>query len=133
LIKGAHKGEGLGNAFLSHISAVDAIYQVVRECVSFVDWLIHFGCFISLDYFDSILNNGMEWHRINNECLFVPSAGIFEDSDVTHVDDSIEPLRDIQIISEELRLKVRLSPSFSSLLIFQFLIASCQSFFSFFC
>jgi len=30
LIRGAHKGEGLGNAFLSHIRATDGIYQVVR-------------------------------------------------------------------------------------------------------
>jgi GTP-binding protein YchF len=30
LVKGAHKGEGLGNQFLSHIRAVDAIVQVVR-------------------------------------------------------------------------------------------------------
>lgn len=30
LIKGASKGEGLGNQFLSHIREVDAIVQVVR-------------------------------------------------------------------------------------------------------
>jgi obg-like ATPase 1 len=30
LVKGASNGEGLGNAFLSHISAVDGIYHVVR-------------------------------------------------------------------------------------------------------
>lgn len=30
LVKGASTGEGLGNAFLSHISAVDGIYHVVR-------------------------------------------------------------------------------------------------------
>lgn len=30
LIKGAHKGEGLGNEFLSHIQSVDAILHVVR-------------------------------------------------------------------------------------------------------
>ena len=30
LIKGAHKGEGLGNAFLSHIREVDAIVYVLR-------------------------------------------------------------------------------------------------------
>ena len=30
LVKGAHKGEGLGNQFLSHIREVDAIAQVVR-------------------------------------------------------------------------------------------------------
>lgn len=30
LVKGASKGEGLGNAFLSHINLVDGIYHVVR-------------------------------------------------------------------------------------------------------
>jgi len=57
LIRGASKGEGLGNAFLSHIRAVDGIYQVVR---------------------------------------------IFEDSEVTHVEGSIDPVRDLEIITEEL-------------------------------
>jgi len=60
LIRGAHKGEGLGNAFLSHIRAVDGIFQVVR---------------------------------------------IFEDSDVTHVEGSIDPIRDLDTIQEELILK----------------------------
>ena len=30
LVKGASEGAGLGNEFLSHIRAVDGIYQVVR-------------------------------------------------------------------------------------------------------
>ena len=30
LVAGAHEGEGLGNAFLSHIQAVDGIYHMVR-------------------------------------------------------------------------------------------------------
>ncbi len=30
LVPGASKGEGLGNAFLSHIRETDAIYHVVR-------------------------------------------------------------------------------------------------------
>jgi obg-like ATPase 1 len=30
LVKGASKGEGLGNAFLSHISSVDGIFHVCR-------------------------------------------------------------------------------------------------------
>jgi obg-like ATPase 1 len=30
LVKGASEGAGLGNAFLSHIAAVDGIYHVVR-------------------------------------------------------------------------------------------------------
>lgn len=30
LIKGASEGQGLGNAFLSHIQAVDGMYHVIR-------------------------------------------------------------------------------------------------------
>ena len=57
LVKGASKGEGLGNKFLSHIREVDAIAHVVR---------------------------------------------CFEDSNIVHVDGSIEPLRDIETINLEL-------------------------------
>ncbi len=57
LVKGASKGEGLGNKFLSHIREVDAICQVVR---------------------------------------------CFEDSNVIHVDGSVDPLRDIETINLEL-------------------------------
>jgi len=60
LVRGASHGEGLGNAFLSHIRAVDAIFHIVR---------------------------------------------VFEDEEVTHVEDSIDPVRDLQIISDELLLK----------------------------
>ena len=60
LVKGAHAGEGLGNAFLSHIKAVDGIFQVVR---------------------------------------------IFDDEDVTHVEGSVDPIRDLEIINTELREK----------------------------
>jgi len=60
LVKGAAQGEGLGNAFLSHIKSVDGIIHVMRA---------------------------------------------FEDTDVTHVDDKVDPVRDIEIITSELRLK----------------------------
>eukprot|EP00878_Enallax_costatus_P002211 GHUV01002382.1.p1 GENE.GHUV01002382.1~~GHUV01002382.1.p1 ORF type:complete len:391 (+),score=115.49 GHUV01002382.1:141-1313(+) len=60
LVKGAAQGEGLGNAFLSHISAVDGIYHVCRA---------------------------------------------FEDPDVTHVEDRVDPVGDLDIIHSELRLK----------------------------
>lgn len=59
LVKGASKGEGLGNKFLSHIREVDAIVHVVR---------------------------------------------CFEDSNITHVDGSIDPIRDIETINLELAL-----------------------------
>ena len=59
LVKGASKGEGLGNKFLAHIREVDAIAQVVR---------------------------------------------CFEDGNVTHVEGSIDPVRDIEIINTELCL-----------------------------
>jgi hypothetical protein len=57
LVKGASRGEGLGNKFLSHIREVEAVAQVVR---------------------------------------------CFTDSDVTHVDGEVNPLRDIEIINTEL-------------------------------
>jgi GTP-binding protein YchF len=57
LVKGASKGEGLGNRFLSHIREVDAIVHVVR-------------CFV--------------------------------DDNVTHVDGSVNPLRDVETINFEL-------------------------------
>ena len=57
LVKGASKGEGLGNKFLSHIREVDAICEVVR---------------------------------------------CFEDSNITHVDGNIDPIRDIETINLEL-------------------------------
>ncbi len=59
LVKGASKGEGLGNKFLSHIREVDAICEVVR---------------------------------------------CFEDSNITHVEGNIDPIRDIEIINLELVL-----------------------------
>lgn len=59
LVKGASKGEGLGNKFLSHIRQTDAIAEVVR---------------------------------------------CFEDGNITHVEGSIDPIRDIEIINTELCL-----------------------------
>jgi obg-like ATPase 1 len=50
LIKGASQGEGLGNAFLSHIQAVDGMFHIVRA---------------------------------------------FDNDEVLHVDDSIDPVRDL--------------------------------------
>ena len=57
LVRGASKGEGLGNKFLSHIRETDAICEVVR---------------------------------------------CFEDSNITHVDGNIDPIRDIETINLEL-------------------------------
>ena len=57
LVKGASKGEGLGNQFLSNIRLCDAICHVVR---------------------------------------------CFEDADITHVEGSVDPIRDIEIINLEL-------------------------------
>ncbi|MBE7091198.1 MAG: redox-regulated ATPase YchF [Clostridiales bacterium] len=59
LVKGASKGEGLGNKFLSHIREVDAIVHVVR---------------------------------------------CFEDGNVIHVENSVDPVRDIKTINLELIL-----------------------------
>lgn len=59
LVKGASKGEGLGNQFLTHIRQVDAIAHIVR---------------------------------------------CFKDDDVAHVEGNINPIRDIEIINNELLL-----------------------------
>ncbi len=59
LVRGASKGEGLGNKFLSHIREVDAIVHVVR---------------------------------------------CFKDDNVTHVENTVDPVRDIGIINLELIL-----------------------------
>ena len=59
LVKGASKGEGLGNKFLANIRETDAIIHVLR---------------------------------------------CFEDADITHVANSIDPLRDSEIIETELML-----------------------------
>ncbi len=60
LVRGASKGEGLGNAFLANIRETDAIVQVVR---------------------------------------------CFEDTDITHVEGGIDPVRDLAIIDTELIIK----------------------------
>ena len=60
LVKGAHEGQGLGNAFLSNISACDAIFHMTRA---------------------------------------------FDDDDIIHVEGDVNPVRDLDIIHNELRLK----------------------------
>ncbi len=57
IVRGASKGEGLGNKFLSHIREVDAVLHVVR---------------------------------------------CFEGGDITHVEGSVDPIRDIETIETEL-------------------------------
>src|SRR5947207_685880 len=59
LVRGASKGEGLGNQFLAHIREVDAIVHVLR---------------------------------------------CFENGDITHVEGSVDPLRDADTIETELML-----------------------------
>ena len=60
LVKGASKGEGLGNKFLGNIRETDAIIHVLR---------------------------------------------CFENANITHVDGSIDPVRDKEIIDKELQIK----------------------------
>merc|ERR1712019_16430 len=59
-VSGASDGEGMGNAFLSHINGVDGIFHVVRA---------------------------------------------FEDEDVSHYENSVDPIRDMETISKELLAK----------------------------
>jgi obg-like ATPase 1 len=60
LTRGASKGEGLGNAFLSHIRSVDGLFQVVRA---------------------------------------------FDDEEIVHIEKTVDPVRDLEIILDELLLK----------------------------
>ena len=60
LVRGAHKGDGLGNSFLSHIQAVDGIYHLVRA---------------------------------------------FDDKEIVHHENEVDPIRDLEVISEELIMK----------------------------
>jgi GTPase involved in cell partitioning and DNA repair len=53
LVRGASEGAGLGNAFLSHVAAVDGLFHVVRA---------------------------------------------FDNDEVVHVDDSVDPVRDLETI-----------------------------------
>lgn len=59
LVKGASEGQGLGNQFLGHIRAVDALVHVVR---------------------------------------------CFDDENIVHVDGSVSPVRDVEVIETELML-----------------------------
>jgi GTP-binding protein YchF len=59
LVRGASRGEGLGNKFLGHIRECDAVALVVRD---------------------------------------------FEDSDITHVEGSVDPVRDIDVVELELQI-----------------------------
>ena len=60
LVKGANKGEGLGNQFLSHIKETSAIVEVIR---------------------------------------------CFQSDEIIHVEQGVDPLRDLEIINTELILK----------------------------
>jgi len=60
LVRGAHEGKGLGNEFLSNISATDALFHVCRA---------------------------------------------FADKDIEHVEGTVDPIRDLGTISDELLLK----------------------------
>ena len=75
--------QGLGNAFLSNISACDAIFHMTRACV----------CVCML--------HGTVRQRVRGWC-----TGAFEDDDIIHVEGEVNPVRDLEIIHNELRLKV---------------------------
>lgn len=50
LVKGAHNGQGLGNAFLSHISACDGIFHLTRKYSYLFSWLIPLWFIFSFHY-----------------------------------------------------------------------------------
>lgn len=89
LVKGAAEGQGLGNAFLSHISACDAIFHLCRKFFVFIFIL----CKVRLEDENEL--------KLRSDVL----PGAFDDPDVTHIEGEVDPVRDLDIISEELRLK----------------------------
>lgn len=88
LVKGAAEGQGLGNAFLSHISACDAIFHLCRKCRNNKRQI--YAC---------QMQNILTFYKLFR------TKGAFDDPDVTHVEGEVDPVRDLDIISEELRLK----------------------------
>lgn len=51
----------------------------------------------------------MTFFGLSFECtalIVLYHVGAFEDPDIIHVDDTVDPVRDLEIISAELRLKV---------------------------
>ncbi len=99
LVRGASKGEGLGNKFLSHIREVDAIVHVVR-------------CFDdpNVVHVDGSVDPLRDIETINLELIFSDIEILerrivvrcFDDPNVVHVDGSVDPLRDIETINLEL-------------------------------
>ena len=65
LVSGAHKGEGLGNTFLSHIREVDAICQVVRD---FAD--------PDVTHVSGTINPQSDIETINTELLYADLATV---------------------------------------------------------
>ncbi|PVH76394.1 GTP-binding protein YchF [Cadophora sp. DSE1049] len=67
LIKGASQGEGLGNAFLSHIQAVDGMFHIVRAFDN--DEVLHVDDSIDpvRDLSKSFCSSYPEWHTIQSE------------------------------------------------------------------
>ena len=68
-MRGAATGAGLGNAFLSHIQAVDGVFHVVRA---------------------------------------------FDSDEVVHVDDSVDPVRDLETIQHECVTELRIAAALAS-------------------
>ena len=99
LVKGAHEGQGLGNAFLSHIRACDAIFQVLSKSSIALD----------LSCCSAVLTSLLLYHMTHtlgtNTAVSLTFAGAFDDEEVIHVEGDVNPVRDLEIIHDELRLK----------------------------
>ncbi|MGH0120381.1 UNVERIFIED_CONTAM: hypothetical protein FKN15_039184 [Acipenser sinensis] len=120
LVKGAHAGQGLGNAFLSHISACDAIFHMTRafedEDIIHVEGsvdpvrdieIIHEELRLKDEEFIMPIIDKLEKVAVrgSDKKLKPEYVSAFEDEDIIHVEGSVDPVRDIEIIHEELRLK----------------------------
>ena len=97
LVKGASKGEGLGNKFLSHIREVDAIVEVVRcfkdNNITHVEGASH-GEGRGNQFLTHIRQTDAVAHVVR----------CFENDEIVHVENKVDPANDIEIINTELLL-----------------------------
>jgi len=93
LVKGAHKGEGLGNQFLSHIREVDAICHIVRDFKK--------GDIIHVD---GKINPVSDFQTINLELIFADIQTI--DKHIVNLEKSLKSTK--QKEGEEERAKIEI-------------------------
>ena len=100
LVKGASKGEGLGNKFLSHIREVDAIVHVVR-CFDDAN-ITHVAGSVNPARAIATITYALIFADLETLDRRLPKSTIMFLTNITHVDGSVNPARDIETINYEL-------------------------------